>query len=362
MGYLEFKSWVSHVAGLPETHFKVSRNPLTASFRFPAFSLSDVNRDGVMDATSIMWVADSALTFAQHYPYRNNEERWIPWADVRRNHLTFISSLEIVISRRLYDRHVPKWHLGAKVSLGFIGKSTATFPAELYIPGSQEILIKQTTQINGIDKTTRKSQPFPDWFRSKYEDQCSLKQGFRLEPFSRPQETYVYRHQVLWIETDSNAHTNFTSYVKYATDGLHSAMREASKDDSTDFASGHQDATSDNVTASSITNSSFAGETASWTSDVPSEAAFSGNTAWTGSSTGRRCSRRALKDMSKDILKQGLKLLRVCYINECLEGDVVDVHLWQEAGEEFTVRCSVEKGEQLICQIVLQYFSPPAKL
>ncbi|BFZ06284.1 hypothetical protein BsWGS_09323 [Bradybaena similaris] len=359
------RSWANDVARRPETKFTVTRNPLTATFTFPAFSVFNVDRDGLMDITSVMWVMDTAISFAQSYPYTGNEDKWINWTEVRRNHLTFISSQEIVISRKLYDRHVPKWNLEAKVALGFIGKSTVTFFAEVYVPGSKEVLIQLTTQINGIDKTTRKSHPFPDWFRSEYKDQCSMKSGFRLDPFLRPQETYVYKREVTWVETDSNAHTNFTSYVKYAVDGLHSALRQVSKVDNPDHSSNHQDATVDNVAAPNITNSHPVVSTASWTSDVPSAPTSAGSNAHcvpTVSSTDRSSSRRALRGMSEDIVKQGMKLLRVCYINECNEGDVVDVHLWQEAGEGFTVRCSVEKGEQLICQIVLEYFSPPTKL
>ena len=62
-------------------------------------------------------------------------------------------------------------------------------------------------------------------------------------------------------------------------------------------------------------------------------------------------------------LRGGLKRVEMCYLKECVEGDLVLTHLWQEAGRDTEVMCSVElaSGEPL-CHLTLEYFAPLSAL
>jgi len=110
--------------------------------------------------------------------------------------------------------------------------------------------------------------------------------------------------KVRWSDTDAYNHTNYSSYLTFAEDAVFSAIRLK--------LSG-----SDNA-AHSV----------------------------------------HLISLTEDIIKRGKKQLLISYQNESLEGQDLTVHLWQTPEEgDCIVRCSIERDDNKICQIVIEYFS-----
>ena len=54
--------------------------------------------------------------------------------------------------------------------------------------------------------------------------------------------------------------------------------------------------------------------------------------------------------MTNEIMSRGLARFQVTYFKECLEGDEVGVHVWQEGDQEEVLCC-------MVCQVKLFYFN-----
>lgn len=105
-------------------------------------------------------------------------------------------------------------------------------------------------------------------------------------------------HQVQWSDIDQYNHTNYTSYSKFAVDSMQAALHKQEKDGRVE----------------------------------------------------------GLKDLTFDFVDNGLKQLNICYLQQSLMGDTLDVHVWQEEGDSHTIICSMHLGESHICQVFLEYF------
>lgn len=68
---------------------------------------------------------------------------------------------------------------------------------------------------------------------------------------------------------------------------------------------------------------------------------------------------KPLQGITKDKIANGLKTIQICYLSESLEGQTLNVHIWQQAGLEYDVWCAVERDSKDICQMKLQYFDTP---
>ena len=59
----------------------------------------------------------------------------------------------------------------------------------------------------------------------------------------------------------------------------------------------------------------------------------------------------------------GLKYIKICYLQEAVEGTFVYTHVWQEEHGGTEVKCSVETADgSPLCQMTLEYFQPLAKM
>ena len=125
--------------------------------------------------------------------------------------------------------------------------------------------------------------------------------------------------QVQWTDTDQYKHTNFTTYARWALDALHAALRM--KDESQHKLSN----------APNGTDEKYPDQT---------EACV------------------ALPYITNEILTGGLHKMQVTYMKECLEGECVETHVWQEdGGEKELVLFSVVKDGEDVCQMKMWYFS-----
>lgn len=81
-----------------------------------------------------------------------------------------------------------------------------------------------------IDRSTRRSTPLPEQWRQSYTSRTSSKDPLRVDLQNPPSEAISgqspYVVTVAWSDTDHNAHTNFTSYIRFAVDAVHHAVRK----------------------------------------------------------------------------------------------------------------------------------------
>uniref|UniRef100_A0A0B6ZMA6 Uncharacterized protein n=1 Tax=Arion vulgaris TaxID=1028688 RepID=A0A0B6ZMA6_9EUPU len=353
---MSYSAWRKHIAGQLGFNFHVTDYPLTANFNHPGLNYSNFDHSGNIEILSLLSFIVDVRMFPEHYPYKENMKKWFDFGELHEDRSIFMSSIEVVLSPNMYNKQIPKWPLETKVRLGYIGNSSVAIHLEVYTPGGQEPLLTHVVQMVSVDTKTRKPKQFPDWFMNKYKDQCSMKEGFRLRAFQRPQKTFTYRREVMWLETDFNQHTNFASYVRYALDGLHSALK---RQNDMATASHHSSSSESSYATNDVSGAEYQSSSTGAVSDMDKTdrlEVLQRTVVHTKNSIG------GLKGISKDVIKRGIKSLKACYLNECLEGDIIDVHVWQEDNEPYTVRCSVEKGSKILCQIILEYFGPLAKL
>ena len=66
----------------------------------------------------------------------------------------------------------------------------------------------------------------------------------------------------------------------------------------------------------------------------------------------------ALKGMTEDKLACGVRRLQISYQNESLEGQALVAYVWQTESEgQNVVRCSIERDNVSVCQLVLDYYA-----
>ena len=147
----------------------------------------------------------------------------------------FVAATELFVSQKLSDKRLFSAQLEIRYSLGGVGKSSVSFVTEVYHKGStDQPLLRETFKFVFVSRETRKPKPLPQWCLDKYLGKGIQDKPFVVEKFERPPKTFTHRVQVSWLDTDSYAHTNFASYVRFALNALHFAlhiMSSASIDD-----------------------------------------------------------------------------------------------------------------------------------
>lgn len=103
--------------------------------------------------------------------------------------------------------------------------------------------------------------------------------------------------KVAWSDTDIYNHTNFSSYPRFAINAVHDALK----------------------------NKHLEG--------------------W----------------LTKSDVEAGVAEIRLSYLGESLEGDLLHVKTWKVLGKERTVMCSIEKNNQVINQVMLTFHKPHEK-
>ena len=65
----------------------------------------------------------------------------------------------------------------------------------------------------------------------------------------------------------------------------------------------------------------------------------------------------AVPSLTHEMVTRGVRKVHITYLKECLQGEYVETHLWQdEGGEEELVNFSVVKNGEDVCQLKMWYF------
>ncbi|GFO22931.1 hypothetical protein PoB_004943600 [Plakobranchus ocellatus] len=312
--------------------------------RVPGLSHESFDRDLNPKITSIMTTSAVARMAALVKPIRltsgrsgerstsepgqEDEETFLDYTRISNQYFTFMSSSEFVMNPAMYDNDVPKWPVDMVFTQGYIGNSSIANKCEFFTCGDTDagldkiLLWTNTYQIVAVDKTTRKPTGLPDWFKDKFKGRGCMDKGFVLRPFQRPANTFALPFTVRWADTDGYNHTNFSTYAHWAVNALHAALL---------IQSNSNEHTTNNV-----------------------------GTASTGLGEGTAsaaAAASALHGITKEIVARGLQKMQVTYMKECLEGELVETHVWQEeGGEREMVWFSIVKDGEDICQMKMWYF------
>ncbi|KAK3796855.1 hypothetical protein RRG08_001200 [Elysia crispata] len=238
---------------------------------------------------------------------QDTERAFLNWGRFLKDMHGFGQYSEFTMSKALYDLEVPKWSLGFRFRLGFIGACSVTKICEFFArckDGNDILIWSNKYQQVAVDKKTRQPTRIPAWFKDKYQGTGCLNQAMVLRPFKKPEVTFCHPILVQFSDIDEYGHANWSAYVKWATDAIHAAV-------------------------------------------LPDEQIRSANSQTKGG--------RALRGVTKETLGRGLHKFQITYFRECLEGDKVEVHLWVDGEPDEVFCCLVKAGEE-ICQIKLFYF------
>lgn len=159
--------------------------------------------------------------FANHYPVDDDGHTFRDYAAVTDDRLTFLSSCELTMNRELYNLRVPKNSLIMNIESGYVGSSSVNTKAAIMTPADQKVLFTNINQVVSIDSSTRKPTPFPEWWRKKYSGFGENHVSLIIPKFETKPNAASCQLKVAWSDTDKNNHTNWASYLRFATDAAH---------------------------------------------------------------------------------------------------------------------------------------------
>ncbi|RUS68703.1 hypothetical protein EGW08_023536 [Elysia chlorotica] len=247
------------------------------------------------------------------WSYEDTTRAFLNWGQFLKNAHSFGQYSELTMTKALYDREVSKWTLDLRFRLGFVGACSVTKICEYFARGKdgKNVLIwSNKYQQVAVDKKTRQPTRVPTWFKDKYQGKGCLSQAMVLRPFKKPEVTFCHPILVQYSDIDEYGHANWSAYIKWTTDAIHAAM-------------------------------------------LPDKQNGNGSCQTKGG--------RVLRSITKETLGRGLHKFQVTYFRECLEGDHVEVHLWEDGQPNQVLCCLVKSGEE-ICQIKLFYFDDDESL
>ncbi|KAH9509826.1 hypothetical protein Btru_045329 [Bulinus truncatus] len=337
--------WRQYLESTMALNFECNENPRFVTYLDPGLHyLYDYNRYGIPDLVRVMIYTVSAESFANRYPCLPEDGElatFMYWDKLMQDRTSFVASTEYTFSRTFYNDSVPKWPLTVKHSFGGAGKTSLLTRALFFTANSQEPVITRIAKIVSVDRKTRRPLALPDWYREKLKGKEEKMPDFQFTGFKKALQTFVRRVQIVFSYTDANNHTNFSSYVQFGLDTLHLAMLQKSQ-------TSHVDGNLRGPDHKLFNTSQEAPKTSAGVVSCSCESS---------------CPVSAVPWMTEDIVRNGVRNLKICYMKESLEGGIIDVHIWQEAGEEMKVKCSVETLEGIIlCQFILEYFPPSSSL
>ncbi|KAK3594293.1 hypothetical protein CHS0354_018983 [Potamilus streckersoni] len=182
----------------------------------------------------IMKAIGAARYFAHHAQLDDTGRTFRDYAKLTDGQLTFLVASELVFTPDLYDYNVPKTPLIIKIQGGHIGNSSCNSVATM-LSRDNKFLCSNINQVVLIDKDTRRPMPLPDWWKSKYSKSAEGKRPVRFEKEVRPDKTSSFQIRIVWSDTDSNNHTNYASYVRYAIDAAHFISKQGEIDEIKDM-------------------------------------------------------------------------------------------------------------------------------
>ncbi|RUS69996.1 hypothetical protein EGW08_022241 [Elysia chlorotica] len=321
--------------GAENFQYEESPHPST-SLRIPGLTHESFDRDWNPKMTSIMQTSSIARVYAFHTPLpptSGNEKQtgktrfFLDWPRLTQEFFTFVSSSEFVMSRALYKKSLKKWPLDMKFTLAHIGTCSIASTSEFFAcpdgktSTASELLWSNTNQFVTVDRATRKATRLPDWYLERYKGKGYMDRGLVVKPFERPAATYAHPSVVQWTDTDNYNHTNWASYVRWATDALHAAI--------------------------------FLQNSGTGASSTRSYSPYQAPNLVSAEESARS----ALHGITRDIVARGLRKLHISYLRECLQGERVETHVWQDrGGERELVYFSVVRDGEDVCQMKMWYF------
>ncbi|XP_046563539.1 uncharacterized protein LOC124272415 [Haliotis rubra] len=148
------------------------------------------------------------------------------YAQLTSDRLTFVASSEVISEKAVYDTSVPKSPLDVLYQLGYVGKSSLSTVASIVVPSTGQAILRNINHLVGMDKTSRRPKPLPDWWREKHGGSAILKNPLIVPRLQRPTDAPQYTAKVAWMHTDNYNHTNYTTYVDYCINALHYAIEK----------------------------------------------------------------------------------------------------------------------------------------
>ncbi|GFS01731.1 hypothetical protein ElyMa_001105300 [Elysia marginata] len=246
--------------------------------------------------------------------------------------LGFYTDFEINIARSLYSHSVPLWPLRAKYSHGCYSGAFITNCTELRALSIQEPLVKMTICAGCVSAKTRKRvDALPKWFMEAVDGKQTLQKGLKLERLkSRPEDAYRQSTMILMADIDHNKHTNYKTYIRKCYEALQTALtiKEA--------AQLNTEQNAQKIDSDRYSEKAKASEASGHKQVLP---------RW----------------LTSDIMRQGVKTLRVKFIKESQAGEEVSVHVWQEDGKPFWVFFTLERqtppgSNQILFEMSLEFF------
>ena len=237
----------------------------------------------------MMGLVLSGRFFANHYPLDDTGRTFRDYKQLTEDSLTFLVTSELVFTKELYDRQIPKRPVYHTVRGGYIGNSSMNSFTSVSTEDGK-LLITNINQVVTVDTTTRRPKPLPQWWKDKYAESAKDKISLKIDKFQKPESCGHYRVTVAWSDTDFNHHTTWSAYVRYVIDGAH------------------------------------------------------------------KCQREGTLTKFEENLRNGVNKLELQYFGESLEGDGLDVYIWEEMREGYVLRAEIFKEGKSSFQCTVTFF------
>jgi len=170
---------------------------------------------------NIVDVIVSTRLFTQ-YPARSTEtgdmgDSIVDTHHLMKDHLLFIVGMKMDISSTFYDLNIPKFPLTVDVSVSHVGRSSSHRVYKvLHKSCATRPLVTCAIDDVIVDKVTRKSAPFPDWWDDKYGHlKCSEKSRLSVSTSKASTLLFNDKFTVDFEHVDHNGHTTTSAYVKF---------------------------------------------------------------------------------------------------------------------------------------------------
>jgi len=310
-----------------------NENPRFITFKHHGLDYSVYDRDGHPTIYNIMKLAVMVRIVGM---FQKPEEKNTTCINVtelllKTGSTIFVAATDFEMSRDMYNRFVPKHELDCKVCLGNVGNYSFTVYIELYTRGTMgksEPLVKHTKRIVMANIETRKPTALPDWFKQPLAGKGVLEGAdFRVDKLVRPAKTFYKCSEVEFADLDMNNHMNYSGYPRKAVEALHYL-----------FYCRKTSATS--LVTRQVSHNSLSVSQEVWGGDLS-----------------------AVHSLTEKHIQCGLKYIKICYLQEAVEGTFVYTHVWQEEHGGTEVKCSVETADgSPLCQMTLEYFQPLSKM
>ncbi|GFN87687.1 elongator complex protein 5-like [Plakobranchus ocellatus] len=318
--------WTKYLQSMYDggSHTKVNDKPRYATFTHPGLPLWAYDTNPVApNLIDVIRVTEDCMLYGalQTVPEQGNQTLDLCKEMRECGYWCFQTDLELTFSKALYDPAVPKWPVRAYYGHGYRAGSLVTYQTGLKAYCSDVPLVTMTCSAAFVNRETRKvAKSLPEWFKSSLDGKEILDKGLRIGRLpKRSNETFKEKKMVLLSDMDENGHANFKTYMNKSYETLRHV----------------------------ITMKEF-----SHTAEH--------------SSAPENCRGQVIPQwLTSSIVSQGMKCLKAKFIKECLPGDEVCIHVWQEDNPRLAL-FSMEREEghktQVLCEISMEFFEPSSKL